>query len=283
MGIISNKKSNKKYSYKLFSEWLKTRRRRLGAVLLLILVISFSFFPFWLWQFESKDISIEQYVEWGGLSFDGVNTPAENIEVRLYEGATLLGTAYTDVSGMAIFFVDSWEANATYNTVIFHNNAEGYPNTVVDLDNDGEYDLITEVGFNSLRINFASLVQWSTAIPIGLATIDIYQDGVYLGDFTTDASGLTEANLMLVYGEYSFLYGGQWSIANITMDKNTTPLSQTYTISIESITIIIYILGILICHNQKTRISVKIFKKQKRFDIANYTVILITNYSKFKI
>ncbi len=294
---MGNKKSNKKYSYKSFSEWLNIQknRKRLGAVLLLLFVVLFSFFPiYWLVKWDSKDISISQYIEWSSLTFLGDNVPAENVEVRLYEGVVLLDTQYTDVSGMVTFYVDSWELNNTYETRIFHNNAENYASGVVDADNDLQYDLKTvSGGLTALRMNVGTLVEWSTGIPIDLATIDVYRNGVMVGTMTTDASGNLVAWVALDYAEYSFMYVGRESIANITMDKTTSPVTQDYTIQIESIFMLISSIGIIIViiiiwKESQSRIItnksvMKNLKETKRFDIANETILLITPNLKFKI
>ncbi len=242
-------KSKDKYSYKSFTEWLKTKkaRKRLLVIAMLLFIIGFSFFPYWLVEWDN-DKSIDVELEWNnGLWIYGDNYNAEGIEVRLYDGLTLIDTTYSLADGTAQFFVD--EFLSTYEVRIYHRGMEAYTLSVVDIDADGRFDLLTQL-IQGYRLEPSAVFMWQGGSNlVNLTDIDVYMwNGTafeLLGTFTTQADGTPLATMDFIYGTYRFAVSGYESVVDYVFDSDTTSMSFPTPIYIESIFMLISSIGII--------------------------------------
>lgn len=282
MGFKMKEKSNKKYSYKSFSEWLKSRkyRKRLGAVLLLLFIISFGFFPYWLFKFPTGNL-IEGTFDWEDDMYGyWVDEAVVGYTVELWDDGVMISSAITDALGEVSFYVP--DMTSTYQ-LIFSN---GLTFAVVDADVDGYFDLIDGVMPMDTKV---VEVRFQTTEELAINTdIDIFRfdgiDWILIGTQTTN--GVATTPIYLIDGDY------QIGLTTFTVDLHASFSSDIPAIfylepigQIISICIIIMFL----LFGKKSRIisinkSVRNLKEIKRFINAIDTLCEITiNKIKLKI
>lgn len=266
------KKSNKKYSYKSFSEWLNNRkyRKRLGVVLLLLFIMLGSFFPYWLFQKAENTIDVE--LNWGNSAIYGVDLPVVDWEVELWTYGTngydgvYISTLITDVDGLASFYVDTFGENL-YSLKIWEFGTYKMFK-LDDIDEDGFYDLET-VNIGVMLIK--SEVRWDRPDQ-ALITETIFNlleyngtDWVFVA--TVETNGLGEFNFWMI-GNSQYKIQGATSILPLFEQFTYDDRNYIDTIFIKSIAMLIssILIIVMIIWKWKSQIinkSIKKFTKNK--------------------
>lgn len=251
-------KSKDKFSYKLFADWLKTKkaRKRLLVVGLLLFILSFSMIPIWLFEFPTG-YTIEGHFVWedkplyslAGFDF-WVDVDLAGYEIELWDDGVLIGTATTDINGNVQFYAP--DGSSVYQLKI-----NGYTYSVVDFDTTVEGWMPPDA--KAVTFYFAD-----SGVLIANQDIDIlFNNGTWnvLGTITTDGSGM--AYIYLIDGLYSVYVANMTFTVDLTNGMSSDIPSVLYVEPyVSMVSMLIIILFIIYYLEKESRI--KLINKSKR-------------------